>query len=42
MRFLYDGARINEDNTPGSLDMENNDTSDVMVEQVGGSSPAYL
>ncbi|KAJ8585083.1 small ubiquitin-related modifier [Rhizopogon salebrosus TDB-379] len=42
IRFLYDGARINDDDTPASLDMEDNDTIDVMVEQVGGSSSAYL
>ncbi|KAJ6510812.1 small ubiquitin-related modifier [Mycena sanguinolenta] len=38
IRFLYDGARINDDDTPASLDMEDNDTIDVMVEQVGGVS----
>jgi len=37
IRFLYDGTRINEDDTPASLDMEDNDTIDVMVEQVGGT-----
>ncbi|KAK0184367.1 ubiquitin-like protein [Armillaria novae-zelandiae] len=37
IRFLYDGNRIQEDDTPQSLDMEDNDTIDVMVEQVGGS-----
>ncbi|KIJ62392.1 hypothetical protein HYDPIDRAFT_30365 [Hydnomerulius pinastri MD-312] len=37
IRFLYDGNRINDDDTPTSLDMEDNDTIDVMVEQVGGS-----
>ncbi|KAF8907066.1 ubiquitin-related domain-containing protein [Gymnopilus junonius] len=36
IRFLYDGARINDDDTPASLDMDDNDTIDVMVEQVGG------
>ncbi|KAI0044582.1 small ubiquitin-related modifier [Auriscalpium vulgare] len=36
IRFLYDGARINDEDTPASLDMEDNDTIDVMVEQVGG------
>jgi len=36
IRFLYDGSRINDDDTPTSLDMEDNDTIDVMVEQVGG------
>ncbi|KDQ12645.1 hypothetical protein BOTBODRAFT_56675 [Botryobasidium botryosum FD-172 SS1] len=35
-RFLYDGNRITEDDTPASLEMEDNDAIDVMVEQVGG------
>jgi len=38
IRFLYDGQRVNENDTPASLDMEDNDTIDVMVEQVGGSA----
>ncbi|GJF00421.1 ubiquitin-like protein [Phanerochaete sordida] len=38
IRFLYDGNRIQDDDTPASLDMEDNDTIDVMVEQVGGSA----
>jgi len=38
IRFLYDGNRINETDTPDSLGMEDNDTIDVMVEQVGGSA----
>ncbi|KAI1793621.1 ubiquitin-related domain-containing protein, partial [Ganoderma leucocontextum] len=36
IRFLYDGSRISDEDTPASLDMEDNDTIDVMVEQVGG------
>lgn len=36
IRFLYDGTRINDDDTPATLEMEDNDTIDVMVEQVGG------
>ncbi|KAF8509480.1 ubiquitin-like protein [Gautieria morchelliformis] len=36
IRFLYDGDRITEDDTPGTLGMEENDAIDVMVEQVGG------
>lgn len=36
IRFLYDGNRINDDDTPATLEMEDNDTIDVMVEQVGG------
>ncbi|KAH9895681.1 small ubiquitin-like modifier [Cubamyces lactineus] len=38
IRFLYDGNRIGDDDTPASLDMEDNDSIDVMVEQVGGSA----
>jgi hypothetical protein len=38
IRFLYDGERISEEDTPASLEMEDNDTIDVMVEQVGGCS----
>ncbi|KAF8630581.1 hypothetical protein AX17_005393 [Amanita inopinata Kibby_2008] len=33
IRFLYDGVRIQDDDTPASLDMEDNDTIDVMVER---------
>ncbi|KAJ7666672.1 ubiquitin-related domain-containing protein [Mycena polygramma] len=35
IRFLYNGAQINDNETPSSLEMEDNDTIDVMVEQVG-------
>ncbi|THH27586.1 hypothetical protein EUX98_g6607 [Antrodiella citrinella] len=38
IRFLYDGERVQENDTPASLDMEDNDSIDVMVEQVGGSA----
>ncbi|KAF9236137.1 small ubiquitin-related modifier [Melanogaster broomeanus] len=38
IRFLYDGSRINDDDTPSTLEMEDNDTIDVMIEQVGGCS----
>ncbi|KAI0631419.1 small ubiquitin-like modifier [Trametes polyzona] len=38
IRFLYDGNRINDDDTPASLDMEDNDAIDAMVEQVGGTA----
>ncbi|KAJ3557208.1 hypothetical protein NP233_g11801 [Leucocoprinus birnbaumii] len=38
IRFLYDGNRLNDDDTPASLDMDDGDAIDVMVEQVGGSS----
>jgi len=36
IRFLYDGDRIGEDDTPASLEMDDNDTIDAMIEQVGG------
>jgi len=36
IRFLYDGNRINDEDTPASLEMDDGDTIDVMVEQVGG------
>jgi len=39
LRFLYDGERINENDTPEGLDMEDEDTIDVMIEQVHLMSP---
>lgn len=36
-RFIFDGERIKEDDTPDTLEMENGDEIDVMVEQTGGS-----
>jgi hypothetical protein len=33
LRFLYDGTRVNPEDTPASLEMEDNDTIDVMVER---------
>merc|ERR1712086_442084 len=35
VRFLFDGNRINETQTPAQLDMESGDVIDVMVEQQG-------
>lgn len=37
VRFLFDGSRINVDQTPKDLEMEDGDTIDVMVQQEGGS-----
>ncbi|KAF9467481.1 small ubiquitin-related modifier [Collybia nuda] len=34
IRFLYDGTRINDEDTPLTLEMEDNDTIDVMVERM--------
>ena len=36
-RFIFDGERIKEDDTPENLEMENGDEIDVMVEQTGGN-----
>ncbi|CAH1766829.1 19720_t:CDS:2 [Entrophospora sp. SA101] len=35
LRFLYDGDRVQSHNTPADLDMEDGDSIDVMVEQLG-------
>lgn len=37
VRFLFDGERLHETQTPKSLSMETGDEIDVLVEQVGGS-----
>ncbi|KAF8329800.1 ubiquitin-related domain-containing protein, partial [Cantharellus anzutake] len=34
IRFLYDGVRINDGDTPTSLGMDDNDRIDVMVERM--------
>ena len=36
LRFLFDGTRINSTQSPGALQMEDGDTIDVYMEQVGG------
>ncbi|OMJ86087.1 hypothetical protein SteCoe_12443 [Stentor coeruleus] len=36
VRFLFDGQRIQETNTPNDLHLEENDQIDAMVEQTGG------
>ncbi|KAF4656406.1 Small ubiquitin- modifier 1 [Perkinsus chesapeaki] len=36
VRFLYDGERINRDQTPQELDMQDQDEIDALVEQTGG------
>ncbi|KAJ1913498.1 SUMO protein smt3 [Tieghemiomyces parasiticus] len=37
VRFLYEGERIQATDTPDKLDMQDEDTIDVMVEQLGGA-----
>jgi small ubiquitin-related modifier len=36
LRFLYDGHRITENQTPKELEMEEDDVIDVVLEQIGG------
>eukprot|EP00740_Mantoniella_antarctica_P006241 CAMPEP_0181363246 /NCGR_PEP_ID=MMETSP1106-20121128/8588_1 /TAXON_ID=81844 /ORGANISM="Mantoniella antarctica, Strain SL-175" /LENGTH=93 /DNA_ID=CAMNT_0023477555 /DNA_START=41 /DNA_END=322 /DNA_ORIENTATION=- len=36
VRFLFDGQRINPNMTPKDLEMEDGDSIDAMMEQVGG------
>ncbi|CAJ0961290.1 unnamed protein product, partial [Mesorhabditis belari] len=36
LRFLFDGRRINDDDTPKSLEMEEDDVIEVYAEQLGG------
>jgi len=37
VRFLFDGTRIRPDQTPGDLEMEDEDTIDVFTQQTGGA-----
>ena len=36
-RFIFDGERIKDEDSPDSLEMENGDEIDVMVEPTGGA-----
>ncbi|KAF8367991.1 smo-1 [Pristionchus pacificus] len=38
LRFLFDGRRINDDDTPKSLEMEEDDVIEVYQEQLGGAA----
>ena len=38
LRFLFDGKRINDDETPKSLEMEQDDVIEVYQEQTGGAA----
>lgn len=42
LRFLFDGTRLNPTQSPGALQMEDGDTVDVYMEQVGGGSEAAV
>jgi hypothetical protein len=37
-RFLFDGRRINDDETPKALEMEQDDVIEVYQEQTGGNA----
>ena len=37
LRFMFDGKKINKDNTPKMLEMEDDDQIDVFLEAVGGN-----
>lgn len=41
-RFLFDGHRINDDETPEALQMQNDDLVEVYQEQTGGNAPEIL
>ncbi|KAK4972562.1 SUMO protein smt3 [Elasticomyces elasticus] len=36
VRFLFDGTRVNPNDNPDSLDMQDGDTLEVHQEQIGG------
>ena len=42
LRFLYDGIRIQADQTPEDLDMEDNDIIEAHREQIGGMAQVQL
>ena len=37
LKFLFDGRRINDDETPKALEMEQDDVIEVFQEQLGGN-----
>lgn len=41
MRFMFDGARINPEDTPQLLGMDMHDTIDVAVQQIGGGGGGH-
>ena len=42
LRFLFDGRRVNDDETPKALEMEQDDVIEVYQEQTGGIEPAFF
>ena len=41
LRFMVDGDRVNPDQTPKMLELDDNDQVDVMLETVGGNTNNY-
>lgn len=37
LRFFFDGVRVNPEDTPNKLQLENDDVIDVFLQQTGGS-----
>jgi small ubiquitin-related modifier len=37
LRLSFDGTRLNDDDTPESLEMEDQDVVDVVLQQTGGT-----
>jgi small ubiquitin-related modifier len=37
LRLSFDGTRLNDDDTPESLEMEDQDVVDVVLQQTGGA-----
>ena len=42
LRFLFDGRRINDDETPKALEMEQDDVIEVYQEQTGGAASSWI
>ena len=42
LRFLFDGRRINDDETPKALEMEQDDVIEVYQEQTGGAAKGLV
>ena len=42
LRFLFDGRRINDDETPKALEMEQDDVIEVYQEQTGGADSSWI
>lgn len=41
LRFMLDGRRVQPDDTPKMLELEDNDQLDVMLETLGGATRLF-